>query len=1455
MKKLIALVLTVMMLASTIVVGISAARYAEYTPANGEPIALKDKYIACTAHGQFGISDTFGGVTDGYTFRAVLKSSTEYFENENLGEHVTYLAGSPEINMKAGTLGYNGTDEKLNYTFADETEYTIEYIVDGNTTVKVNGETVGTLSGAPRAMFYGVNYRYLVKEFAWYKDGSKFAGVIADDYNKDDVVGFFADAPVVEIETGEKVVKVVDEVDVNYIACQAHGQFGISDTFDGVTDGYTFRAVLKSSTEYFENENLGEHVTYLAGSPEINMKAGTLGYNGTSEKLSYTFADNTEYTIEYIVDGNTTVKVNGETVGTLSGAPRAMFYGVNYRYLIKEFAWYKDGSKFAGVLASDYNKDDVVGFFADAPVVVLKDQVVSYVPYVPASTINENRYNVAHAAVTSKVLDTSVSDGTYIYCGDINISAGMNVDFDVRVARDGTYSDGWGLSWLNIHTDKIGVAGNTIPFEFDPDTWYSVRYAVGSGSTEIFINGTSIGTVASQLDKFACGVEGVMFDNIVIGDKSQNFEGYDEGYDAVGNGRWYFNDGNAGGSVVKTVEITPAYTETVKKDLGEWYWTWDEDNCYAYVNGLNDKAARWEFDAMPAATTDHMGSYFGADPIIKIEKMEQQDVNYIACQAHGQFGISDTFDGVTDGYTFRAVLKSSTEYFENENLGEHVTYLEGSPEINMKAGTLGYNGTSEKLSYTFADNTEYTIEYIVDGYTTVNVNGETVGTLSGAPRAMFYGVNYRYLIKEFAWYKDGSKFAGVLASDYNKDDTVAFFADAPVIAEKVDVFSAGAIGVGSTTVEYPFQAGEWYHIVLDGSAGNGTDIYVDGALVGHVANTIKAQWCGHPSELAIDNLKITGDGVDYFEDFEDQTFGAYDGNGYAVKYTFEDVPEPEEPKDVFEFITTGTPGGEAYLVKGGYDYELGLMGADNYNAYYDMDTAINPGRSEYVINFDLALIPEDDTLGKCYFEIWSNVATNRWVVGTEFTGFYNGSENTSDYTAFDWGAATKDNFHNVTYIFRNRMVQILVDGQFRYEGRVGTGGAWTNMMIGNVYNGSAILDNVQLFKFTESNPNQPNELEALEVRMARDEDVKVIDLDAADFCAANGHIQNHTVRTTEPTCTETGVDTTYCAVCGGVAKTTSVPALGHSYPGYYSGTTVDGVRTFACRRGCGQTWSTTVPTPVAGTIDFFVDFESAEVVQSIAGIFYETDADGNRMPDGREVVEDGVGKFKAGCGQNYNQFDIHDSSLRNQYTVSFDFNYKGTFDTNDTEGYGHGVWFWFGGDSGIGNEAGYDFDRGVFFVRPWNSTAYSEYTAAVKISKDTWHHLEFKVYAPGEESEENWMKFILDGEEVLVFDEWFETTYYLPTQQSFCIIRDFGVEADIDNFAIGSIDLQLEAKINVGDLTGDTRITTKDLKLMKLALAGKIILTPAQEAAADVNGDGLFTIADLAAMKLLLAGN
>ena len=1357
-----------------------------------------------------------------------------------------------------------------------------------------------------------------------------------------------------------------------------------------------------------------------------------------NEMINYSFSLNTVYKIKFVVgDGSTEIFVNGISIGSVAKALSGFGCGV-------------EGIKFDNFVLSvggDTKTQDFEGYDDGYDAVgngrwYFSDGNAGASEIVESEVINHNKY-----------LDTSVGDGTYIYCSDINFGAGSNVYFDLAFAdlTLGTYSDGWGLSWLNLHGDKIGVGGSTIAYAFEANRFYKVRMAVGSGSTEIFIDGTSIGTVSAQLDKFACGVEGVLFDNIVVVKEGKvyntDFEGYDANYDVVGNSRWYFSDGTAGASCItevtkaETVDeivvnynnnvyhqtvhhaavtdgkalyfanegkwpdgssrdgaaylytnnlfdpsnegksimtvdlcaldtnaylnvyikagvtfdfgqqtigvgnvnipldtpwqvgewhtvtvyssfgdvgsvimvdgallsasgsvsaganakfgaawcggatnmgidnikiytgdqftvgdllysedfedgamtgingdcngvildkvVTPAYDENIdgSYELNRYYWTWDPDNCYAYVNGLNDKAARWEFDAKLAATTDHMGAYFGYDPILKV--MKEEDVKFAAAGAHGHFADESPVNGVTDDFTMRVVLKSSTDYFENANLGEMVGWLDGSPLISMKDDTISFVGAPSTLSYDFQDDTLYTIDFVVDGDTTVYVNGAEVGTIGKNMRAIVYGVFYRYLVNEVSFIQNGSVFGGFDADDLS--GTCGWLADADIVTDGTKNVIPGAIGVGGTTLPYNFVKDTWYHIVLDGSAGNGTDIYVDGLKVGSVATTIKAQWCGHPSELAIDNLAITADGVDYFEDFEDQSFGAYDGNGYAIAYEFDIVP-PEPVKDIYEFITTGTPGGEAYLVKGGYDYELGFMGADNYNAYYDMDTAINPGREEYVINFDLALIPETDTTGATYFEIWSQVATNRWVVGTTQTGYYNGSENTSDYTAFDWGEATKDNFHNVTYIFRARKCTILVDGVEVYEGRSGT--VWTNMMIGNVYNGSAILDNVQLFKFTDSNPKQPNELEALTVRMANDEDVKVIDLDAADFCAANGHIQGYTVRTTAPLCEATGVDTTYCAICGAAAKTTVVPAIGHSWPNYYNGAhKEDGYWYWECKNGCGTTKQTTVPTPVEGSYDLFLDFADAEVVQGIADIF---NGDG-------EVVADGVGKFTVGCGQNYNQFDIR-GALRNQYTISFDFKVNSLFDSNDTNSYGHGVWFWFGGDSGIGNEAGYDFDAGEFFVRPWNSTAYGEIRAAAKISKDTWHHLEFRVYAPGEQSDDNWMKFILDGEEVLVFDDWYSTAYYLPTQQGFCIIRDFGVAADIDNFAIGTYDLALEAKRNVGDLTGDTLITTKDLKVMKLALAGKIVLTAAEEAAADINGDGLFTIADLGAMKRLLAG-
>ena len=107
------------------------------------------------------------------------------------------------------------------------------------------------------------------------------------------------------------------------------------------------------------------------------------------------------------------------------------------------------------------------------------------------------------------------------------------------------------------------------------------------------------------------------------------------------------------------------------------------------------------------------------------------------------------------------------------------------------------------------------------------------------------------------------------------------------------VFGTGTIGVGSTTVSYTWD-GDWHHVVMDGEDGTGTTIWVDGYRLGKVSTAIKAYWAGKPGDkVGIDNLKITGNGNNYFEDFEDRNFSGVssDSNGYAAQYN---IPHPHD---------------------------------------------------------------------------------------------------------------------------------------------------------------------------------------------------------------------------------------------------------------------------------------------------------------------------------------------------------------------------------------------------------------------------------------------------------------------------------------------------------------------------------------------------------------------------------
>ncbi|MBR6918599.1 MAG: dockerin type I repeat-containing protein [Clostridia bacterium] len=1248
--------------------------------------------------------------------------------------------------------------------------------------------------------------------------------------------------------------------ETKYIKCAANGHFADESPVNGVTDDFTMRIALKSSTATFGSADLGEMVGWLDGSPLINMKAGTISFVGAPDTLNYTFADNTDYVIDFVVDGDTTVYVNGTEVGTIQKNMRAIVYGVFYRYLVSEIAFIKDERAFVDVKADDYNEDDEVGYLADAPVVVERETI----PPTVQVDYNRNVYDVHTDAVTDgKALyfcnsvwpDGLEGDGqAYLYTQSGIIPAdkvgACVLSFDMcPLSEDAELRNYFG--WLVFNQKNHTF--DSLPCDFEIGTWHhiDVYCFYGNVGSVLYIDGQIAGgnAIITQVPgtQWCGGAIEIALDNIAVYESggANGVKGeliYLEDFE---DGVWQKKDSDGGGRIIDKV-VTPASDVHGQYDLGSYYWGWDPDNCYAYLP-LAEKDGKWELDVKLASTTDHMASYYAGGPTFKVQSTAVNEAAYVKCDSNGHFQENALRN---DDFTLEVTFKTPSNVYDA--LGELTMWYGKSATFNMANGTIGYGGGGN-VTYTpgFAFDTEYTIKWVVDGDTTVYVNDELVGTISGAMGAQIYGAFYRCYVSKISFTEGGTQFDGFDVADYNEDDTVGYLADAPVVVERTTVTNEGAVGVGDTTVPYAFAADEWYHVVLDGTVASGTDVYVDGVYVGNVATKAQARWCGHPSEIAIDNLHITADGVDYFEDFEDQAWQSADGNGRIYAYDFNYVP-PEPVHDIFYFMEDDAVGGEAYIIKGGYDYTVGQDAVD-VSTYYDIE-ALASGKQEYILDFDLALVPEIDTTGDTYLEIWSNIAYERWIVGVSKYGWNDGNSNgASEYEAFDWGTADKDNFHRVTYVFRDGTCTIYIDEQAVYSRAYSN--PWTNMMIGNVYNGTAILDNVHLYTFTKDDLiNQPNKLAEKATNIAADEDVKVIDLDAADFCAANGHIQYSTTRLGDPTCTENGGDKTICAICGETAKETVVPALGHSWPGYQTKNSGEGVYTWACRRGCGATVSTTRLEALTGSYDFFLDFADEIVSRNIAGIFTGS----------AESVSEGVQHFGDGAS-NYNQFDMP-RQYKNEYTIYFKFRVNNLFDDNDTANYGHVLYFWCGG-GGIDNQIGINFDTNEIYAVPNSGNAFDErvpFDTSILLNGD-WHTLYFKVDAPGDEVDayagRNYADIYIDEDCVFSFNNYNFTSAYLPTDADFNIIRDFGVNFDMDEFAIGDIDLSFE-ELNwydhtvgtPGDLDLNGVLGLKDIKLIKMALAGVYTLSGAEAKLADVNKDGVFNIQDYSALKALIAG-
>ena len=734
---------------------------------------------------------------------------------------------------------------------------------------------------------------------------------------------------------------------------------------------------------------------------------------------------------------------------------------------------------------------------------------------------------------------------------------------------------------------------------------------------------------------------------------------------------------------------------------------------------------------------DEVDDLFGGtiETIKEVEKIytnENVEVAKDTVTYSGSNGIYSVENALFDGdYILTVKIKGNAE--SEGKAFETVGFLEGSPVINVDAGTISFNGAPSTLNYDFADNTWYTVQYkVVGDTTTVFVNGEEVGSIAKYMRPLVYGTMYRCWISEFVYtdldgnfkwgddFEDGTDdlFGGVIEEVYVEGDRydlgnyywsfnymdgyghylhpdvnltgkdVAFdFQFNSLTATDGNVNSAanwgnmfvldlqaGKVGVNSGMLDYSFKADTWYHVEFIND-GDSTAIYVDGALVGTVNAVFDERWGGGLHGIDIDNLQIG----DYFEDFEDQDFAnKSDTAGAAVAYEFVEPPVV----DPYTVLDNGAAEGDAKMFT--------TNKADGGTSYF-----YNPGdypdvkSSKTVYAFDLALVANDANglaeAGKTWFGIWRDTGGKRFKVGfdvnnTQLTGFAGEGD---AVVGFDWGEFTATNFHDVIMIFKGTKATIYIDGVKLYEGASGTPGInGSGATLFEVVNGTAIIDNFAVYA--------PDTCELLyegfgELSSNGNFD-KAYDWTIGGDCDANQCIYGHTERTSEPTCYSEGVDTRYCAICGEAMKEDSVAMVDHKYANYDINRTENGLIYTHCRNnGCVEKRFVT-PTDEAYTGTIYAYFDMQDDFMSVLDAKSESEPYWGHV----FVYENGVATADArNYPGSYSKFSL-DNALAakvdgKDWSLNFDFTYNGTWDTDDNinSGYEHYLTFMLCGKNSV----------------------------------------------------------------------------------------------------------------------------------------------------------------------------
>ncbi|MDD6095250.1 MAG: hypothetical protein PUC29_05865, partial [Clostridia bacterium] len=982
----------------------------------------------------------------------------------------------------------------------------------------------------------------------------------------------------------------------------------------------------------------------------------------------------------------------------------------------------------------------------------------------------------------------------------------MDICLDDATSNLGCY----GLSNApSIGASYVGLKDNSqkVDYTFTPGTWYNVKWVSANGSTEIFVNGASVGTVGAELsyydgNQFYWAPVLLSMDNVKVGGQTFDFEG--------DNSAWNTESGQ-GELLIQ--EIPGAFHNNLTwswQEQGTRYWAYDADNAYIYATnipvGPDSGYTTITFKVRFNDASSETRSYFGTDIVISPSKigfggntvaispaLSLNEWHEISINCYNMNGASfykidggecsiANYDGLIQG-----VLKNSW-------CGGGI--LVDFDDIVIKSSA---DGATYETIYT---------EDFEDGVWDISEgNGVAKYDMVNKSASDDLGFKYWHFQSGNSWHP--VKFnnpAQTVEMDVCLDDATSNLgcyglSNAPAIG-------ASYVGLkdNSQSVAYTFTPGTWYNVKWV-SNGSTTEIFVDGVSVGTVNAGItyhdNNQFYWAPVLLSMDNVKVGGQTFDFEGDYS--AWNTESGQGELLEYVL-------KSETIFDRIPAYEATGEALALSSSYDTP---------GFYYDISSMAGSGK-DVIVDFNLKLLPQTneriaDQQTSHWLEFWLDQACqNRVCIATDAVGVQRKASN--DWNAFAFGA---DTWHRVTVeaLGSYNIINIYIDTELVYTGTCGEV-HWLNgnLLIGFVYNATALINNYHVYA-------SKTYAEASTSFSDVDNNANEVVVDLNNICARY-HFAGNTAITTPETCYSTGIDTTTCAVCGTEIEH-ETPMYDHNWASYdINRKTEDGLVYTYCRNsnGCTARRYTTLPENYTGTIYQYFDMSDDLVLNCNSG----WNADNWTAKDGKlSFVE----------GSNYNQFDLNQEIAPNNWSWSMDITFDGLFDDKDVANYGHVVYFWCGGSNTIAVQAGYDFDAQEFFIRPNDGGSFTAQKAAYKLELGRQYNFGI-TYEYDEDEYTGAVKLWLDGKVVCQYtdaeDE--EIVFVIPYSSSTIhalIWRDFGVNHTIDAMGIGTADFTTVSKI-IGDVDGDWTTGASDVVAFRRFFSAQ---ADAKNLAENINAD------------------